>query len=102
MLGKQDFSHNETERPSERTKFDQGDVALSALEKEIGEPKPSGAPTKAGVATGTVSKDETSVSYVLGQHLITLYRGHLKALQKLDRKLATQLEERIPQILPRA
>jgi Phosphorylase superfamily len=99
VLGKQDFSHNETERPPERTKFDQGDVAVSALEKELGALKPSGPPTQPGVATGTVSKDDASVSYVLGQHLITLYRGHLKALQKLDRKLATQLEERIPQIL---
>ena len=99
VLGKQDFSHNETERPPERTKFDQGDIAVSALEKELGELKPSGGTTQPDVATGTVNKDDASVSYVLGQHLITLYRGHLKALQKLDRKLATQLEERIPQIL---
>ena len=99
VLGRQDFSRNETERPPERTKFDQGDVAVGALEKELGALEPSVGTTTPTAASGTVSKDERSVTYALGQHLITLYRGHLKALLKLDRKLATQLEERIPQIL---
>lgn len=99
VLGKQDFTKNETHRPKARTKFEQGDVVLTVLSKALGEaPRPSAAQGKTQGAVLTRDPRTQDVTFEM-PGLIFRITGHVDALTKIEPKLAAQLNTRLPQVI---